>query len=27
MLIETHAHLDYLDFAADFDDLRRRPTS
>jgi len=27
MLIETHAHLDYPDVAADFDDLRRRPTS
>src|SRR5437868_6903482 len=24
MLIETHAHLDYLDFAADFDDVLRR---
>jgi len=27
MLIETHAHLDYPDVAADFDDLQRRPTS
>src|SRR2546423_7356106 len=26
MLIETHAHLDYPDFAADFDDLLRRAT-
>src|SRR6476659_4447038 len=24
MLIETHAHLDYPDFAADFDDVLRR---
>src|SRR5207245_10977161 len=24
MLIETHAHLDYLDFADDFDDVLRR---
>src|SRR5881394_1953595 len=24
MLIETHAHLDYLDFANDFDDVLRR---
>src|SRR5437660_3600398 len=24
MLIETHAHLDYLDFAPDFDDVLRR---
>ena len=26
MLIETHAHLDYPDFAADFDDVLRRAT-
>jgi TatD DNase family protein len=26
MLIETHAHLDYPDFAADFDDVVRRAT-
>jgi TatD DNase family protein len=26
MLIETHAHLDYLDFAHDFDDVLRRAT-
>ncbi len=24
MLIETHAHLDYPDFAADFDEVLRR---
>ncbi len=24
MLIETHAHLDYPEFAADFDDVLRR---
>jgi len=24
MLIETHAHLDYPDFAQDFDDVLRR---
>src|SRR5260370_7999431 len=24
MLIETHAHLDYLDFTNDFDDVLRR---
>ena len=24
MLIDTHAHLDYPDFAADFDDVLRR---
>ena len=23
-LVETHAHLDYPDFAADFDDVLRR---
>jgi len=27
MLIETHAHLDYPDFAADFDDVLRRATA
>lgn len=26
MLVETHAHLDYPDFAADFDDVLRRAT-
>src|SRR6185295_14037745 len=26
MLIETHAHLDYPDFAPDFDDVLRRAT-
>jgi TatD DNase family protein len=26
MLLETHAHLDYPDFAADFDDVLRRAT-
>src|SRR6266576_5044842 len=26
MLIETHAHLDYPDFANDFDDVLRRAT-
>jgi TatD DNase family protein len=26
MLVETHAHLDYPDFAADFDDVIRRAT-
>ena len=26
MLIETHAHLDYPDFAGDFDDVLRRAT-
>src|SRR5260370_35321350 len=26
MLIETHAHLDYPDFANDFDDVRQRAT-
>src|SRR5713226_10100159 len=26
MLIETHAHLDYPDFASDFDDVLRRAT-
>src|SRR3982751_1061280 len=26
-LIETHAHLDYPDFAADFDDVLRRATA
>ena len=26
MLIETHAHLDYLDFVPDFDDVLRRAT-
>src|SRR5438477_1782859 len=26
MLIETHAHLDYQDFAPDFDDVLRRAT-
>src|SRR5678816_1287858 len=26
MLIETHAHLDYPDFAPDFDDILRRAT-
>src|SRR5438874_7875879 len=26
MLIETHAHLDYSDFAPDFDDVLRRAT-
>ena len=26
MLIETHAHLDYPDFATDFDDVLRRAT-
>jgi Tat protein secretion system quality control protein TatD with DNase activity len=26
MLIETHAHLDYPDFAADFDEVLRRAT-
>jgi TatD DNase family protein len=26
VLVETHAHLDYLDFAADFDDVLRRAT-
>ena len=26
MLIETHAHLDYPDFADDFDDVLRRAT-
>src|SRR4051794_40512547 len=26
MLIETHAHLDYPDFAADFDDVLHRAT-
>ncbi len=27
MLIETHAHLDYPDFAGDFDDILRRATA
>jgi TatD DNase family protein len=27
MLIETHAHLDYPDFASDFDDVLRRATA
>jgi len=27
MLIETHAHLDYSDFAADFDEVLRRATA
>src|SRR5205814_4169621 len=27
MLIETHAHLDYPDFANDFDDVLRRATN
>src|SRR6476469_5836970 len=26
MLVETHAHLDYSDFANDFDDVLRRAT-
>src|SRR5437762_13196195 len=26
MLVETHAHLDYPDFAYDFDDVLRRAT-
>ena len=26
MLVETHAHLDYPDFANDFDDVLRRAT-
>ena len=26
MLVETHAHLDYPDFAPDFDDVLRRAT-
>lgn len=26
MLIDTHAHLDYPDFAADFDDVLQRAT-
>ena len=26
MLIETHAHLDYPDFAPDFEDVMRRAT-
>jgi len=26
MLTETHAHLDYPDFANDFDDVLRRAT-
>ena len=26
MLIDTHAHLDYPDFAADFDDVLARAT-
>jgi Mg-dependent DNase len=26
MLIETHAHLDYPDFASDLDDVLRRAT-
>ena len=26
MLIETHAHLDYPDFTADFDEVLRRAT-
>jgi TatD DNase family protein len=27
MLIETHAHLDYPDFAGDFDEVLRRATA
>ncbi|PYM04448.1 MAG: LuxR family transcriptional regulator, partial [Verrucomicrobia bacterium] len=26
MLVETHAHLDYSDFAPDFEDVLRRAT-